>query len=182
VTQEEAFLAQARSDYLVFERLQEAARSDVSECHVLHYYQMATEKLAKALLARVGHPVGKTHFAFGRIAAILAGRQDILTAIGCPNPPVTARFLARADALFRQIENLSPDTAGKAAKEKGLAADQGPNVEYPWWQEHPATGPEWLAPAAHTFPAYQTVTAASGDGLTLRVFVERLLQGYDRIP
>jgi len=182
VTQEEAFLAQARSDYVVFGRLQEAARDDVPECHVLHYYQMATEKLAKALLARVGQPVGKTHFAFGRIAAVLAGRPDILKAIGCSSPTLAARFLARADALFRQIENLSPDAAGKLAKAKGLEAQQGPNVEYPWWQQDPAAGQEWLAPATHTFPAYQTVSAASGDGLTMRVLVERLLRNYERIP
>ena len=69
MTQEDAFIRQARSDYSVFERLRAESRSDVPECHVLHYFQMATEKLAKAVLARSGEPVAYAclpkPFAFG---------------------------------------------------------------------------------------------------------------------
>ena len=46
MTWREAFLEQARSDFAMFDLLNEAK---VPQCHVLHYLQMATEKLAKAL-------------------------------------------------------------------------------------------------------------------------------------
>ncbi len=45
-----AFIAQARSDWGVYRLL--AERGDVAACHVLHYLQMACEKLAKAYRLR----------------------------------------------------------------------------------------------------------------------------------
>ena len=182
MTQEEAFLRQARSDYSVFERLRAEDRSAVPECHVLHYYQMATEKLAKALLARSAQPVGRKHVAFTRVAAVLEGRDDVLKAIGCPEPREMGRFLARAEPMFRQVEGLSPKVAGDAAQASGLQHEQGRNVEYPWWELHPSTGQEWVAPADHTFHAFQTITVRSGDGLRMQTLVRRLLDNYERIP
>jgi len=41
----EAFLAQAKSDWQIYEHLE---KTSFSKCHALHYLQMATEKLAKA--------------------------------------------------------------------------------------------------------------------------------------
>lgn len=41
-----AYVAQARSDWQLFERLREM--ESVEMCHHLHYLQMACEKLAKA--------------------------------------------------------------------------------------------------------------------------------------
>src|SRR5882724_6463098 len=46
----QAFIAQARSDWLVYRVLTESA--EVPLCHRLHYLQMACEKLAKAYRLR----------------------------------------------------------------------------------------------------------------------------------
>src|ERR1017187_53973 len=46
----EAFIAQARSDWIVHRVLTE--RDDVDVCHELHYLQMVCEKLAKAYRLR----------------------------------------------------------------------------------------------------------------------------------
>jgi len=171
MTQEEAFVAQARSDYCVFELLQLADRTAVPECHVLHYYQMATEKVAKALLARQGRQVGKTHVAFSYVAGILQKAPKVLQAIGYRNPARVAGFLSRARPLLRQIEELSPAVAG-----------DGPNAEYPWPQTHPNAGQQWLAPAAQTFAAFQTISGRSGDARTMLKLVKYLLDHYERIP
>jgi len=166
----------------MFTLLQRADRASVPECHVLHYYQMATEKIAKALLARVGRPVGRTHVAFRHIVGVLQGNPGILRAIGYADPGKTARFLARAQPLLQQIERLSPNIAGEAARQQGLDPDQGANVEYPWWQQNPAGEQEWLAPAVQTFSAFQTISARSGDGLAMLNLVRFLLDHYERIP
>lgn len=49
MTQDQAFLRQARSDFAVYRQLP-ALR--VPRCHELHYLQMAAEKLAKAAVLR----------------------------------------------------------------------------------------------------------------------------------
>jgi hypothetical protein len=135
--QQEAFLAQARSDYVVFEVLGAKARAEVPECHVVHYFQMATEKLAKALLTRLGKTTGRSHRAFSRMASVLKKRQDVLRALGYVKPAEAARFIARTVPLFEQIEDLCPAIANDLAQQRGLQWDQGQNVEYPWWELHP---------------------------------------------
>ena len=53
MTEHEAYLRQARSDFGVFQLLLEQDRDMVPACHPLHYLQMSTEKLAKAKLAKI---------------------------------------------------------------------------------------------------------------------------------
>jgi len=54
MTEQEAFLAQASSDYEVFQILLDLDRTVVPVCHPLHYLQMSTEKLAKAAKLALG--------------------------------------------------------------------------------------------------------------------------------
>ena len=76
LTQAEAFRCQADSDFSVFLLLQ--GHSSVAECHPLHYLQMATEKLAKAIRLRISdaNHVGRTHASFDRLWFVLQ-RRDI---------------------------------------------------------------------------------------------------------
>lgn len=178
---EEAFLAQARSDYRVLEALLKQPRDVVPECHVLHYLQMATEKLAKAFLAQTGAPVGASHRAFSRLAAALANRQDVLRAIGYRDPSKCARFLKRATPVFEQIEALCPSEANRLARSRGLSWDQGQNVEYPWWQHDASRGEDWLAPANQTFAAFQTISQRSGDGASMLTLVNWLLARFGHV-
>lgn len=68
MTEQEAFLAQASSDYEVFRILLDFDRADVPACHPLHYLQMSTEKLAKAAMLALGQPLEKlSHVAFSHI-------------------------------------------------------------------------------------------------------------------
>ena len=71
--QQDLWLRQALSDYNLFRQL----RHDRHEpCHILHYLQMATEKLSKAYLWRAGHPPPKTHTGFVRFLRALRDRND----------------------------------------------------------------------------------------------------------
>jgi hypothetical protein len=62
----DGYLEQARSDWDAYGTL---STSSLPDCHVLHYLQMATEKLGKALLLAGGtdiEAVRRTHRAFTR--------------------------------------------------------------------------------------------------------------------
>jgi len=61
-----AYLEQARSDWEAYKLI---AGSACADCHGLHYLQMTTEKLGKAVLLRSKSSLGsvsKTHNAFVR--------------------------------------------------------------------------------------------------------------------
>jgi hypothetical protein len=53
-----AFLKQARSDWETYQRIDDPVWPT---CHRLHFLQMATEKLAKALLVAGDMPFDKIH-------------------------------------------------------------------------------------------------------------------------
>ena len=65
----EAFIAQARSDWIVRRVLTE--REGVDVCHELHYLQMVCEKLAKAYRLRdTNSPVDDSHFEAHRVREV----------------------------------------------------------------------------------------------------------------
>ena len=180
----EAFLRQAQSDFAVHELLLAQPSEHAPRCHALHYLQMATEKLAKAFLDRVGRPYRKRdHEVFCRMVSELAKRPDIVNALGYSDYKETHAFLMRALPLFRQVEMLCPKVAGDAAKQRGSSPDQAENVEYPWWQTSPQTGqPDWIAPADYTFAVLHTISQRTGDGASLVRLVKNLLDRFDHIP
>lgn len=180
MTEHDAFLEQARSDFSAYEML---LRADppMPECHVLHYLQMATEKLAKALLIRCGHHPGTSHRAFSRVAAELAARRDILLAIGYQHPDKAARSLHAMRSVFESIEALCPSVAGDAAQAAGLRRGQGRNAEYPWWERDAAGQPDWVPPASRTFWEFQTLQR-DARALGALVLVRRLLTNFGNIP
>src|SRR5208283_5496445 len=66
--EQELWWRQAESDHSVFVHLR---RAGIPECHLLHYLQMATEKLSKAYLWRSGHAPPRTHVGFVRFLRAL---------------------------------------------------------------------------------------------------------------
>jgi hypothetical protein len=181
MTRAEAFFEQARSDFAVYELLQRQGTSAVPECHVLHYLQMATEKLAKAVAARTHIQVPpRRHDSFSRLATELAKRPDVLSDIGYSDPAQTQRFLKRCLGIFKQLENLNPALANEKAHDAGRDRESEPNCEYPWWRS--ISGREdWLVPATHTFLAFQTVRD-NGDGATVMRMIQFLLVNFKHIP
>lgn len=72
---QELWWSQAQADHALFVQLR---RAGVHECHLLHYLQMATEKLSKAYLWRSGHAPPKSHTGFVRfLKALLDRRNDL---------------------------------------------------------------------------------------------------------
>ena len=116
----EAFLAQAESDWQIYEHLEKTA---FSKCHTLHYLQMATEKLAKAYLLKGRTDikfVRSTHQALTRYFQDLSRNRRLQGVMG-----MTAKQLRmhvqQLLPLANEIEKLAPALAG-----------DGPNPEYPW--------------------------------------------------
>ncbi len=68
---QELWWKEAQSDLALFIQLR---RAGAHECHLLHYMQMATEKLSKAYLWRSGHAPPKVHTGFVRFLRALLDR------------------------------------------------------------------------------------------------------------
>lgn len=122
----EAYLAQARSDELIRKQF---AATRVSYCHRLHYLQMVTEKLAKAMLTQPGgdKPAPTSHTAFVRMLQVMKGRPDIREGLGFIDAKLFRNYIDSLLDLASRIQALSPDVAGL----------HQPNPEYPW--EDPLT-------------------------------------------
>ena len=136
MTWKEAFVRQAENDYSVFREFN-ASGKPISQ--QLHYLQMATEKLAKAL--SLGHRNDRpktTHAALGRFLRISKNRPDLRRDLdygGNYNA-----FVSYIDSLIpfaEKIERLAP---------RGGRLDE-PNAEYPWQ----VAGSSVIAPLDHKF-------------------------------
>ncbi len=168
MTKSEAFLAQARSDFQVFELLLQQDRDRVPACHPGHYLQMSMEKLAKAALQRAGDDPGYTHEAFSLLRHHLK-RRDVAHALGYSNFSTFRDFLDRSAGLFRRIEALHPDVPKSA---------NGPNVEYPWEARNAGLEVIWQTPANQDFSVL-TELQSSSDGAQLVVVIRSLLERFE---
>lgn len=119
----EAFLLQAESDYQVF-LFFNRSRTPIPICQQLHYLQMSTEKLAKALSCPAGNkPPKTTHAALGRFLRISKGWPELRRSLGYGSD--YNAFVSYIDSvlpLAEKIEALAP---------VGNRLDM-PNAEYPW--------------------------------------------------
>ena len=136
----EAFLHQAKSDHMVWGKLNQA-RTEYS--HQLHYVQMVTEKLAKGFLAKPGSttPPRTVHAAFVRMLRLIKGRPDIRRQLGYKDAAVFASYINSLLPLADSIEKLAPASAGTTL----------PNPEYPWEDR---SSHEVTAPALFAFPDF----------------------------
>jgi hypothetical protein len=156
--QQRVFFAQAQSDYRMFRFLRSANQP---ACHVLHYLQMSTEKLARAYLWR--HSVVKrSHAAFSKFLRSLAGDDRVRLELGFKRRDQWGAKLDGIFPLVESIQKLAPD----------LAAD-GPNPEYPWPPSQPHT-----APIEFVFPVSEDLQKSNGR--TLLDLIERLFAHAER--
>ena len=145
--QQRLFLAQARSDFAVFELLRKQAM--LPECHALHYLQMTTEMLGKAHVWGSG-PNPMTHRAIVRFLRSLSTNRIAQQQLGYEGKnDAWAGLIHASIPLAESIEDLAP-----------ALAQEGPNPEYPW----PRANPQ-IAPAQHSFSVWEELRdSAKGRG------------------
>lgn len=139
-----AFLEQARSDHAVLRRL---SRLPVEDCHRLHYLQMVSEKLAKAMLTRPGggSPPAASHAVLVRMLQVLKARPDLRRQLGFSDAASFKSYIDSLLDLAGKIEGLAPALAGFTQ----------PNAEYPW--QDPGAS-EVQVPARYDFPEFDPRT------------------------
>jgi hypothetical protein len=134
------FLVQSRTDYAVFDLLRKQPK--LPHCHALHYLQMATELLGKALAWKSGKP-STTHRAFVKFFRSLSTNRKAQKQLGYEGQNESWRHLIRKSIQFaEQVEDLAP-----------AISQDSPNPEYPWPREAPE-----FAPMEHVFEIWNTLT------------------------
>lgn len=161
---QELWWSQAKSDYRLFEKLQ---GEKYEPCHVLHYLQMATEKLSKAYLWRSGKVPPKVHTGFVRFLRALLTRSDkeldrIAKIFEFGRGEDFDNWITSVLPLAYQVQNSAP-----------AEANDGPNPEYPWPHGNPAN-----APVSHDFTLWHSLTE-SAQGKRLLEFVKTAVAAFD---
>jgi len=156
---------QAKSDHAAFVCLRHAG---VHECHMLHYLQMATEKLSKAYLWRSGTPPPRSHVGFMRFLRALLGRRRtdlrrIAKVFEFARPKDMDAWVGQIGSLAYMLQNLAP-----------TEANNGPNPEYPWPHEMPEH-----CPALHSFELWSRLRDHV-HGRNLLRFIERAIERFDQ--
>jgi len=131
-----AFLKQARADWETYQRIDDPTWPT---CHRLHFLQMASEKLGKALLAGGDMPLERithTHAAFVKFIRIARKNHNLQKELGMNYSQITAHF-NRLLPIAHEIEMLAP-----------TLAHDGPNPEYPWFDN----SGHILVPIDYSFP------------------------------
>ncbi len=132
-------------------------------CHVLHYLQMATEKLAKAYFWRSGKVPAKSHVGFSKLFRALADNQSAYAALGFKRVDEYRRWCRQtASGLSHEIESLAPSLA-----------NNGPNPEYPWPHHAPTE-----TPASFSFPLWDKLQS-EGAGRQFLARVELAISSFD---
>ena len=175
----DAFRAQAASDFAVYLLLLAQDREDVPECHPLHYLQMATEKLAKAVLLASNPGFNpRSHVAFSRLPKILRREARAAKVLGYGEKIAQFRAALMAlQSLVEDVERLSPQVADKKGKKP---AANNPNVEYPWEGRGPRGQVDWIVPATHQFGLLSRLRTPPC-GVQLVEVIQRLLERFDEI-
>lgn len=155
---------QAQSDHNLFLTLR---RAGADECHLLHYLQMATEKLSKAYLWRSGKPPPRSHTGFVRFLKALLDRRGgelewIARALGFGRPGDLQNWVSGVQPLAYALQNIAP-----------AEANNGPNPEYPWPHEAPRH-----CPATHVFGLWNELRN-TGKGRKLIDFIDRAITRFD---
>jgi hypothetical protein len=137
---------------------------------LLHYLQMATEKLAKAYLWGSGSPPPSSHACFVQFLRYLGhirqgNRERIANLFTFSRYRDFQNWLRRVLEIAYELERLAP----------ALAAG-GPNPEYPW----PHSQPE-AALVDHRFAVWQTLTTGQGRNLmrVIHLAIERFPEYAD---
>lgn len=160
---QELWWTQALSDLAIFMQLR---RIGAHECHLLHYLQMATEKLSKAYLWRSGHSPPRRHTGFVRFLTALLDRRGELSRIakvlGFGRRSDLDNWVHSVRPMAYSLQNIAPAEAGN-----------GPNPEYPWPHEAPA-----YCPVGHSFDLWNQLTN-TGQGRKLMEFVKHAILRFE---
>lgn len=116
----EAFLSQAQADWKMHKKMRKA---NEAACHVLHYLQMATEKLGKAYFLSAGtdvEEVQNTHLVFTKFLRLAARNGKLQKLLGMSAAQLRAH-VRQLLPLAHSIEKLAP-----------ALAEGSVNAEYPW--------------------------------------------------
>jgi len=155
-----AYLQQARSDWEIFKLLQ---NEDVHACHPLHYLQMATEKLSKALLLQTSQmTLEKANTSHKELTQLMRFAKR--------NPRFHTRYPIIMQVEFLDIVDEIERLAPSLAKNRG-----GSNPEYPWEDNS----------ASVTYPSSYSFWVAgelkTSRGRQLLYLIKRLLED-DTLP
>jgi hypothetical protein len=136
----DAFLAQARSDYEIFEKLN---TPENPVCHKLHYLQMAMEKLAKGFLCKGDNPPPKrSHYVLVGFLQISKHRPEWIRLLGYAGKDrVYASIVDSLLPVADKIERLAPGESDRM------------NPEYPWVDNNGSVN----CPAHYGFPDFDRV-------------------------
>lgn len=158
---------QAQSDHDVFVLLRKAG---VAQCHVIHYLQMVSEKLAKAYFWRSGVAPPRSHAGFVKFLRFLCqirqtDRERVAGLFTFKSFDDFQYWVRKVLPIAYDLERVSPDLA-----------NQGPNPEYPWPHDNPVS-----APVNHTFTVWASLTSGTGRDLMriLEIAVQRFPEYAD---
>lgn len=151
-----AFHEQATSDWEVYELLSRTQPS-LGLCHVLHYLQMACEKLSKAY--RLRHLAANVDDIATRHVGFVKFVNEHLR-----SPAVLDKYKGHDAAheavckvsttIAREIEKLAPAVDRASSPE---------NAEYPWERGDWGNGRgQVIVPCSYRYPALSLLTAPSG--------------------
>ena len=165
---QETWWQQVKSDHAVFVLLR---GQGMPQCHLLHYLQMVTEKLAKAYFWRSGSPPPKNHAGFAKFLRFLGHirRRD-------DQERIAHLFTFRRFSDFKKWIRAVLPIAYALERISPALANNGPNTEYPWPHEQPET-----APVHHDFAIWSSLTTGRGRDLMriIRIAVERFPEYAD---
>ncbi len=164
---QEVWWRQAQSDRDAFVALR---KQGSAQCHLLHCFQMVTEKLAKAYFWRSGLPPPKSHAGFVQFLRFLgqirqADRERTANLFSFKRFADFQNWIRAVLPIAYDLERLAPNLA-----------NDGPNPEYPWPHVQPHT-----APVDHRFAVWASLTSGQGRDLmrVVHIAVNRFSQYAD---
>lgn len=160
----EAFWAQARSDWEMYTKM---GRAKGPACHVLHYLQMATEKLGKAYLLAGGvglDDVQNSHQAFTQFLRRVARNGKVQRELGMTAAQLRAHVYQLLPIAYA-IEKLAP-----------ALAERSVNAEYPWQT------PEGVIMAPMRYNFSLSAALEEKNGRKLLKLTETVLDNFFALP
>ncbi len=162
-TWQDAYLAQAKADYQVFELL---LSQEIAACHWLHYLQMCTEKLGKAVALAGGQSYSQVRYSHKSFAQFLRTVAR--------NHAIPEHLKMTSKALRASVGGVLPVAYAIERLAPALAQD-GPNPEYPW----ETSGGTVVAPAEYDFSVAADIRKPQGRKLL--TFVRVAMNRVDQI-
>jgi hypothetical protein len=157
---------QASSDHQTFLILRNRTST---ECHLLHYLQMATEKIAKAYFWRSGAAPPKSHAGFVQFLRILGSAHDRKH-----QQQIAGLFRFGRFSHFQNWIHVVLPIAYDLEKLAPSLSNSGPNPEYPWPHTRPAN-----APVNFQFPVWNLLSN-SGNGRDLMKAIEEFVLQFPK--